>query len=257
MSSPTGLKGLESIMSQLNCIQLNDLGISFRLPTEQIRSTKDFFIQATQRKIKINTFWALRHISLELEQGGSLGVMGKNGAGKSTLLKAIARVLIPKEGRIIVRGKVFPMLELGAGFVYELTGHENIYLYGNILGLSNQKVTQLYDSIVDFSELGDFIHAPLRSYSSGMVARLAFATATAVQPDILLADEILSVGDINFQEKCMDRMMNYLHNGTTIVFVSHSAESVKKICRQGLWLENGGMKMSGSAEEVAEAYAAS
>jgi ABC-type polysaccharide/polyol phosphate transport system ATPase subunit len=244
-------------MNQKPSIQIENLGISFRLPTEQIRSTKDFFILATQRKIQINTFWALRHVTFNLEQGGSLGVMGRNGAGKSTLLKAIARVLTPKEGRVVIRGKVFPMLELGAGFVMDLTGHENIYLYGNILGLSNQLITELYDSIVDFSELGDFIHAPLRSYSSGMVARLAFATATAVQPDILLADEILSVGDKNFQDKCMERMTNYLNNGTTIVFVSHSAESVKKICKQGLWLDGGTIKMTGSAEEVAEAYAAS
>ncbi len=182
--------------------------------------------------------------------------MGRNGAGKSTLLKAIARVLTPKEGSVKVRGKVFPMLELGAGFVMELTGHENIYLYGNILGLTNDEVTALYDEIVDFSELGNFIHAPLRSYSSGMVARLAFATATAVQPEVLLADEILSVGDAPFQEKCMVRMRNYLENGTTIVFVSHGAEAVKTICKQGIWLEHGEVKLMGTAEEVADAYAA-
>lgn len=244
-------------MSQNIAIETEDLGIRFKLPTEPISSTKELFVKAAKRKIKLHDFWALRHISFKLEKGSSIGIMGRNGAGKSTLLKAIARVLTPKEGRIVVRGKVFPMLELGAGFVMELTGHENIYLYGNILGLDNAMITSLYDSIVDFSELADFIHAPIRSYSSGMIARLAFATATAVQPDILLADEILSVGDASFQEKCMKRMEKFLENGTTIVFVSHSAETVKNICKTGLWLDHGLVKMMGTSEEVADAYARS
>lgn len=236
-------------------ISVQDLGISFRLPSEPVSGAKEFFIKSVQRKIKINTFWALRHVSFELEKGSSIGVMGRNGAGKSTLLKAVARVLTPKEGRVVVHGKVFPLLELGAGFNLDLTGHENIYLYGNILGFSNAKITQMYDEIVDFSELGSFIYMPLRSYSSGMVTRLAFAIATAVQPDILLADEILSVGDVAFQDKCMTRMNYYLENGTTIMYVSHSAESVKKICEKGLWLDCGEIKMVGSANGVATAYA--
>lgn len=244
-------------MNQNIAIQTEDLGICFKMPSEPISGTKELFIKIAKKRIKINTFWALRHVNLSLNEGESIGIMGKNGAGKSTLLKAIARVLTPKEGRVYVRGKVFPMLELGAGFNMELTGHENIYLYGNILGLTNEKVTQLYDSIVEFSELREFIHSPLRSYSTGMVARLAFATATAVQPDILLADEILSVGDKDFQDKCMDRMRSYLNNGTTIVFVSHSPNSVKQICKKGLWLEHGQVRMTGNAEEVADAYAAS
>ncbi len=238
-------------------IHADNLGICFRMPTEPISGTKDLFVRAVQKKIHINKFWALRNISFDLERGNSIGIMGRNGAGKSTLLKVIARVLTPKEGRIVVRGKVFPMLELGAGFNPDLTGHENIYLYGNILGLTNDEVTRLYDGIVDFSEIGSFIHAPLRSYSSGMVARLAFATATAVQPDLLLADEILSVGDAAFQEKCLARMKGYLSSGTTIVFVSHSADTVKEICNTGLWLEHGQAKLFGSAAEVADAYAAS
>ena len=244
-------------MDQNIAIQTEDLGICFKMPSEPISGTKELFIKIAKKRIKINTFWALRHVNLSLNEGESIGIMGKNGAGKSTLLKAIARVLTPKEGRVYVRGKVFPMLELGAGFNMELTGHENIYLYGNILGLTNEKVTHLYDSIVEFSELREFIHSPLRSYSTGMVARLAFATATAVQPDILLADEILSVGDKDFQDKCMERMRSYLNNGTTIVFVSHSPNSVKQICNKGLWLEHGQVRMTGSAEEVADAYATS
>jgi ABC-2 type transport system ATP-binding protein len=241
-------------MKEAFTIEAEDLGVRFRMPTEPILSTKELFVKAAKRKIKLQEFWALRHVSFKLAKGNSIGIMGRNGAGKSTLLKVIARVLTPKEGRIIVRGNVFPMLELGAGFVMELSGHENIYLYGNILGLTNALVTKLYDSIVDFSELGDFIHAPLRSYSSGMLARLAFATATAVQPDILLADEILSVGDTAFQEKCMTRMNHYLNNGTTIVFVSHSASMVRKTCQTCLWLEHGLVKMIGTADEVATAY---
>ncbi|MHC1772665.1 MAG: ABC transporter ATP-binding protein [Flexilinea sp.] len=244
-------------MNDQPAIHAENLGVRFRMPTEPISGTKELVIRAFQHKISINEFWALRNISFDLKPGESIGIMGRNGAGKSTLLKVIARVLMPKEGRIIVRGKVFPMLELGAGFVPDLTGHENIYLYGNILGLTNDQVTRLYDEIVDFSELGEFIHAPLRSYSSGMVARLAFATATAIQPDLLLADEILSVGDAPFQEKCLKRMEDYLGHGTTIVFVSHSAATVKKICQRGLWLEHGTAKLYGNADEVADAYAAS
>ena len=236
-------------------VSVQDLGISFRLPSEPVSGAKEFFIKSVQRKIKINTFWALRHVSFELEKGSSIGIMGRNGAGKSTLLKAVARVLTPKEGRVVVHGKVFPLLELGAGFNLDLTGHENVYLYGNILGFSNKEISRMYDEIVDFSELANFIHVPLRSYSSGMVTRLAFAIATAVQPDILLADEILSVGDIAFQEKCMTRMNYYLEHGTTIMFVSHSADTVKQICQKGLWLDHGEVKMFGNADEVTAAYA--
>lgn len=244
-------------MNQQLAIHTENLGVRFRIPTEPISGTKELFIKAIKRKFIIDEFWALRNISFDLERGKSIGIMGRNGAGKSTLLKVISRVLAPKEGRIIVHGTVSPMLELGAAFVPDLTGHENIYLYGNILGLTNRQVTSLYDEIVDFSELGSFIHAPLRSYSSGMIARLAFATATAVQPDLLLADEILSVGDAPFKEKCIKRMEYYLNHGTTIVFVSHDAKTVKEICNRGLWLDHGVVKLCGSADEVADAYTSS
>lgn len=249
---------MEIIKQSLPAIYLNDVGICYRVPSEQISGTKELVVRTIkQQKLYIRKMWALRHVSFKVEKGSSIGVMGRNGAGKSTLLKAIARVLVPQEGRIAIVGKVFPMLELGAGFLPELTGLENIYLYGNILGLSNKRITELYDEILDFSEIGDFIHAPLRTYSSGMHTRLAFAVATAVQPDILLADEVLSVGDTAFQQKCLNRMSNYLSHGTTIVFVSHSADTVQQICEKGLWLEHGEMKLLGTAGEVAKAYAES
>lgn len=238
-----------------SAVLAEDLGICFRIPSEPIAGSKDFFVKALKRKINMTSFWALRHVSFEVAQGDSIGILGRNGAGKSTLLKAVARVLNPKEGRVVVRGKVFPLLELGAGFDTDLTGHENIYLYGNILGFTNDEISKMYDEIVDFSEIGNFIHVPVRSYSSGMVARLAFAIATTRQPEILLADEILSVGDAAFREKCMERMNNYLQNGTTIMYVSHSAESVKKICRKGLWLDHGEVKLFGDAESVSDIYA--
>ncbi len=238
-------------------ITTKDLGIRYRIPTERINGTKDFVIKKLKNRLIMEDLWALRHITISVARGSSLGVMGKNGSGKSTLLKAIARVLTPIEGRIIVRGHVFPLLELGAGFISELTGLENVYLYGNLLGLSNEEISKLYPDIMAFSEIGDFIHSPLRSYSSGMVARLAFSIATAVQPDILLADEILSVGDASFQSKCMERMNYYLSHGTTIIFVSHSSEQVKKVCQYGLWLDHGIQKMYGDAEEIANAYAKS
>jgi len=237
-------------------VEVENLGICYRIPSEYFYGTKDFFLKILKKRISIKNFWALRNVSFNLEKGSSLGIVGRNGAGKSTLLKAIARVLIPKEGRIRVKGKVFPLLELGAGFHPDLSGHENIYLYGNILGFSNAEITRMYDEIVDFSELNQFIYLPIRSYSTGMVARLAFSIATSVQPDILLADEILSVGDSVFREKCKKRMNYYLEHGTTILYVSHSDESVKSICQKALWLDHGEAKLYGEADEVVSAYAA-
>lgn len=236
-------------------IEVENLGICYKIPSENFYGTKDFFVKVIKRRISMRTFWALRNVSFSVERGSSLGIIGRNGAGKSTLLKAIARVLVPIEGRVRVIGKVFPLLELGAGFHPDLSGQENIYLYGNIIGFSNQEINKMFDEIVEFSELQDFINLPIRSYSTGMVARLAFSIATSVQPNILLADEILSVGDAAFREKCTKRMEHYLEHGTTILYVSHSADSIKSICRKGLWLDRGKVMMFGDAEEVASAYA--
>lgn len=231
-----------------------DLGVRFRIPVSRGTDTKDIVIRKLSQKDPMKDIWALRNINFDLDIGTSIGIIGRNGAGKSTLLKVIARVLKPIEGRIIVQGKVFPLLELGAAFMSELSGRENIYLYGNLLGYTNDQITEMYEEIVAFSELEEFVETPIRQYSSGMTARLAFAIATAVQPEILLADEILSVGDAPFREKCMKRMDGYLGTGTSVVFVSHSIEQVRRICQYALWIEKGQQIMFGPADEVCEAY---
>ena len=242
------------MIPEKKAIIVRDLGVRFRIPVSRGTDTKDIVIRKLSQKDPMKDIWALRNINFDLDIGTSIGIIGRNGAGKSTLLKVIARVLKPIEGRIIVQGKVFPLLELGAAFMSELSGRENIYLYGNLLGYTNDQITEMYEEIVAFSELEEFVETPIRQYSSGMTARLAFAIATAVQPEILLADEILSVGDAPFREKCMKRMDGYLGTGTFVVFVSHSIEQVRRICQYALWIEKGQQIMFGPADEVCEAY---
>ncbi len=242
------------MIPEKKAIIVRDLGVRFRIPVSRGTDTKDIVIRKLSQKDPMKDIWALRNINFDLDIGTSIGIIGRNGAGKSTLLKVIARVLKPIEGRIIVQGKVFPLLELGAAFMSELSGRENIYLYGNLLGYTNDQITEMYEEIVAFSELEEFVETPIRQYSSGMTARLAFAIATAVQPEILLADEILSVGDAPFREKCMKRMDGYLGTGTSVVFVSHSIEQVRRICQYALWIEKGQQIMFGPADEVCEAY---
>lgn len=242
------------MIPEKKAIIVRDLGVRFRIPVSKGTDTKDIVIRKLSQKDPMKDIWALRNINFDLDIGTSIGIIGRNGAGKSTLLKVIARVLKPIEGRIIVQGKVFPLLELGAAFMSELSGRENIYLYGNLLGYTNDQITEMYEEIVAFSELEEFVETPIRQYSSGMTARLAFAIATAVQPEILLADEILSVGDAPFREKCMKRMDGYLGTGTSVVFVSHSIEQVRRICQYALWIEKGQQIMFGPADEVCEAY---
>lgn len=242
------------MIPEKKAIIARDLGVRFRIPVSRGTDTKDIVIRKLSQKDPMKDIWALRNINFDLDIGTSIGIIGRNGAGKSTLLKVIARVLKPIEGRIIVQGKVFPLLELGAAFMSELSGRENIYLYGNLLGYTNDQITEMYEEIVAFSELEEFVETPIRQYSSGMTARLAFAIATAVQPEILLADEILSVGDAPFREKCMKRMDGYLGTGTSVVFVSHSIEQVRRICQYALWIEKGQQIMFGPADEVCEAY---
>jgi ABC-type polysaccharide/polyol phosphate transport system ATPase subunit len=224
------------------------------VPRERVPTFKEFAIRWMRRRIVYQELLALSHVSLEVGPGDAVGIFGRNGAGKSTLLKVIARVLRPTEGRVVVRGRVAPLLELGAGFDHELTGRENVYLNGAILGRSRRDMTRRFDRIVDFAELHDFIDAPLRTYSSGMIARLGFAVATDVEADVLLVDESLSVGDIAFQKKCMERIHAFIAGGSTLVLVTHSPDLVRMLCSRALWLDAGRVAAAGTVDDVLAAF---
>ena len=213
-----------------------------------------FLKERLQRRHK-EVFCALQDVSFRVEQGESMAIIGANGAGKSTLLSLVAGLTRPNEGRMEVNGKVAALLELGTGFHADLTGSENVFLNASILGLSRKRARECFDSIVDFSGIGDFIHQPIRTYSSGMVMRLAFSVAIHVEPDILIIDEVLAVGDAAFQEKCFDRICELKRAGKTLLFVSHVPEMVKHLCDHSLWLEHGRVKAAGPPTEVLEAYA--
>jgi ABC-2 type transport system ATP-binding protein len=235
-------------------ILLEDISIRYRLPNEAIRTFKEYMIKKVQGHIKHNAFWALKHIHLEIRQGEIFGILGRNGAGKSTLLKVISKVLIPREGRVWIKGYISPLLQLGAGFHPELTGRENIYLNATLLGHAQSEIDAKLEEIISFAEIGDFIEAPLRTYSSGMQARLGFAVASAWQPDILILDEVLSVGDVGFQEKCFERMANFRNSGATVLMVSHSIIQIRELCQRALWLDQGEIKQLGDVESVCDAY---
>lgn len=237
-----------------NMVEVNDVTMQFRMNNDKILSLKEFVTTALSGKLQYNNFTALNHVSFSVEKGETLGLIGHNGAGKSTILKVISGILKPTGGSVKTYGNVVPMLELGSGFDFELTGKENIFLNGAILGYSEEFLNEKYDEIVEFSELGDFIFSPIRNYSSGMLARLAFSIATVVNPDILIVDEILSVGDATFQKKSRRRMMELMGGGTTVLFVSHSLEQIRELCNRVVWLENGQIKMIGNVDEVCDAY---
>ena len=241
-------------MSKKTMIEVSDVTMQFRLNNDKILSLKEFVTTALRGKLQYNKFTALEHISFELKRGQTLGLIGRNGAGKSTLLKIISGILKPTEGRVSCYGNVVPMLELGSGFDFDLTGRENVFLNGAILGYSEEFLKGKYDEIVEFSEVGQFIEVPIRNYSSGMLARLAFSIATVVNPDILIVDEILSVGDVAFQEKSKKRMLHLMGGGTTVLFVSHSIEQIREMCDRAVWLDQGLIKMMGKAEDVCQAY---
>ena len=241
-------------MSQKTMIEVSDVTMRFRLNNDKILSLKEFVTTALRGKLQYNDFTALEHVSFEVKKGETLGLIGRNGAGKSTLLKVISGILKPTEGSVVCRGNVVPMLELGSGFDFDLTGRENIFLNGAILGYSKEFLHEKYDEIVEFSELGQFIEVPIRNYSSGMLARLAFSIATVVNPEILIVDEILSVGDAAFQEKSKKRMLELMGGGTTVLFVSHSLEQIREMCNRVVWLEHGNVKMVGAAAEVCDVY---
>jgi ABC-2 type transport system ATP-binding protein/lipopolysaccharide transport system ATP-binding protein len=235
-------------------IVVDDVTMRFHMNTDKILSLKEFVTRKIRGNIRYEDFTALDHVSFRVERGETLGLIGRNGAGKSTMLKLISGILKPTEGRVTTRGSVVPMLELGSGFDNDLTGRENIFLNGAILGYSEEFLKEKYDDIVAFSELGQFIDVPIRNYSSGMLARLAFSVASMVQPEILIVDEILSVGDAAFQEKSRARMTELMGGGTTVLFVSHSLDQIREMCGRVVWLEQGRIKMIGPADEVCGAY---
>lgn len=235
-------------------IKAEHVTMRYLLANDRIQSLKEYFTALLKGKLQFKEFTALEDVSFEVKKGEVVGIIGRNGAGKSTLLKVISGILKPSEGKIETKGNIVPMLELGSGFDMELSGKENIYLNGAILGYSKTFLDEKYEQIVEFSELGEFIYQPIRNYSSGMLARLAFSIATVVEPEILIVDEILSVGDAQFQQKSERRMMELMQGGTTVLFVSHSIEQIRKICQRVVWLEHGKVKEIGTVDEVCGKY---
>lgn len=235
-------------------ISVSDVSMMFNLSSERVDNIKEYIIRLVKGNLMFSEFWALKNISFELEKGDSLGIVGLNGSGKSTLLKLIAGVLKPTKGTVFTGGGIAPLIELGAGFDEDLSAAENIFLNGSILGYSRQYMEEHFNDIIEFAELQNFVEVPLKNFSSGMKARLGFAVATMNVPDILILDEVLSVGDYKFQEKSFHRTQEILDSGATVLFVSHSVEQVRKICKKALWLQNGEMVMYGSSEEVCDAY---
>lgn len=248
MSSPSTSSG------PAPAIELAGVGVRYRLPRGGTRSFKEFVLMWLRRQVIFDEFWALRDVTLQVQPSERLGVIGRNGAGKSTLLATIARVIAPSTGMVTVRGRVAPLLALGAGFDPELTGRENVYLNGAVLGMRRAQINARFDAIVEFAELKDFIDVPVRAYSSGMVARLGFSVATEAQPGILLLDEVLSVGDEAFQAKSLARMREFTERGTTMVLVTHAAQLVLDQCTRAIWLDGGRIQAEGPPSEVMEAY---
>lgn len=238
-------------------IRVTDLTMKYRLTTEKVDSLKYFFIKKIRRELRYEDFYALNGVSFSVFKGEVFGIIGRNGAGKSTLLKIIAGVLKPTTGKIIRNGSIAPLIELGAGFNNELTGKENIYLNGMLLGYSKKFISEKLEEIIEFSELGRFIHSPLKTYSSGMKARLGFSIATVVQPDILIVDEILAVGDTEFRRKSEQKIMSMIESGTTVLLVSHSLEQIAKLSDRVMWLDQGKIRELGDADEVIGKYKAS
>ena len=235
-------------------LKVDHVGMKFNLSKEKVDNLKEYFIKFVKKELTYQEFWALKDVTFNVKKGEHLGIVGLNGAGKSTLLKVIAGVLKPTEGSVQSKGKIVPLLELGAGFDNQYTGAENIYLYGSLLGYSKEFIASKYREIVEFSELGDFIEVPVKNYSSGMRARLGFSIATVVKPDILILDEVLSVGDAQFRKKSEAKIQSMFDQGVTVLFVSHSLEQVKRICDKAIMLEHGTVIASGDVMDVAAVY---
>lgn len=241
-------------MEEKEMVSVKDLGVKFHLSEQKVDNLKEYVIRMVKRQMRYKEFWALREVSFSVKKGERVAILGLNGAGKSTLLKVIAGVLKATEGSVSRSGVLVPLLELGAGFDQQYTGAENIYLYGAMLGYSKAFLREKYDEIVAFSELGDFIHVPLKNYSSGMKARLGFSIATLVEPDILILDEVLSVGDVKFRKKSEKRIKEMFAKGITVLFVSHNLAQVRSLCTRAIWLENGHIVEDGPVDVVTEHF---
>lgn len=235
-------------------VVLDDISMKFNLNKERVDTLKEYVIKLLHGELKYDEFWALKHVSFSLKKGDRLGILGLNGAGKSTLLKVIAGVYKPTSGTLTKRGKIVPLLELGAGFDKDYTGRENIYLYSSVLGYSKEFVDKKIDDIIAFSELEDFMDVPIKNYSSGMKARLGFSIATAVDPEILILDEVLSVGDAKFRKKSEKKILDMFDSGVTVLFVSHSLAQVQRLCNKAIILEHGMVVADGDIDEVSEIY---
>lgn len=239
-----------------NAVEVKNVTMEFNMSKEKVDSIKEYFIKLVKREIHFEQFLALKDVSVTIEQGDVFGIVGLNGSGKSTLLKVISGILKPTKGTVKTVGTISPMIELGAGFDMDLTARENIFLNGSVLGYSKQMMEEKFDEILEFSELQPFVDVAVKNYSSGMVARLAFAIATITKPDILIVDEILAVGDFLFQQKCEKRIREMMDRGTTVIIVSHTIEQIERLCKHVLWLEHGNMKMLGDTKTVCDAYKA-
>lgn len=235
-------------------IEVENVSISYKMMKDRVKSIKEYIVQVLKHKIQYEEFRALNNVSFEVKKGEVMGIIGKNGAGKSTLLKVISGILKPSEGSVRLKGNVVPMLELGSGFDFDLSGRENIFLNGAILGYSEEFLKNKFDEILEFSELKDFIDVPIRNYSSGMVMRLAFSVATQVNPEILIVDEILAVGDSVFQEKSKAKMLELMSGGTTVLFTSHSIEQIKEMCDRVIWLDKGNVMEIGEPNDICGKY---
>ena len=236
-------------------VEVKDVTMIFNMASESLGSLKEYFISLARHKLFFEEFRALKNISFDVHRGEVVGLVGTNGSGKSTMLKIIAGVLEPSEGEVKVHGNIAPLIELGAGFGPELSARENIYLNGALLGYTKEFIDANFDGIIEFAELKDFVDMPLKNFSSGMVARIAFAIATITEPDILIVDETLSVGDVFFQQKCERRIQHFIESGdVTVLFVSHSMEQVERICQRAVWIEKGDLRMDGPVDEVCKAY---
>ena len=235
-------------------IEVNDATVRFNMASEKIDNLKEYVIKFIKRELMFQEFLALKDINLKIKPGEAWGLVGTNGSGKSTLLKLISGILKPYKGEVIIRGSIAPLIELGAGFDAELTARENVFLNGTLLGHSEAFMKEHFNEIIDFAELWDFLDMPIKNYSSGMAARLGFAVATMTRPDILIVDEVLAVGDYEFQEKCKMRMKSMLEQGTTLLYVSHTMGSVTSLCDHAIWIDKGKAVMQGDVNTVCKAY---